>query len=475
MGISLNPSTLLSGQGIDVSTVVNEILQQQSGPLQQWDNEQITLQSQANLITAINNDLNSLATAVNALADPLGALSAQTAASSDTSILNASADTSATAGTHTIVVSNLATSGSVYTGSVADANASFLTGGATTADLTLQIGGSSGVTHDIQITQGTNDTLSTLASYINQQNWGVTANIVTDANGSRLSLATQTTGTLGAIAITNNTTGLTFSTPSGGQNASLTIDGVPFSSASNTITSAIPGVTLNLTGANANETVQLSVGPDTSQISQAVNTFVSAYNQVISDINAQFTVNAATNAEGPLGSDTALRTLQSSLFNDVTSTVAGDGGLVNLSSLGITMNDDGTLTVGQTPDGQSFAQLLASNPGVVQNFFQNATSTGFANNFHTDLTNLTDPTQGVLNVDLTQNQAQQQDLSKSISNFEAQLTAEQQQLTTQFSQVNASLQEYPLLLQQVTQTLATLGGTNSNSTSSSGPTLTSGL
>ena len=70
----------------------------------------------------------------------------------------------------------------------------------------------------------------------------------------------------------------------------------------------------------------------------------------------------------------------------------------------------------------------------------------------------------------------QQNLTTNINNFEAQLATEQKQLTQQFSQVNASLQAYPLLLQQVTETLATMGGTTgSGGTTSSSPTLTSGL
>src|SRR5262249_45480170 len=159
----------------------------------------------------------------------------------------------------------------------------------------------------------------------------------------------------------------------------------------------------------------------------------------------------------PLGSDTSLRSLRSSLLNDVTYAVSGDNGLVNLSSLGINMNDDGTLTVGSSPTGQSLSQVLSSNPAAFINFFQNATSTGFANNFNTDLTNLTDPTVGVLNVDLTQNKAEQKTVSDNISNFQVKLAAEQQSLTAQFNQVNASLQAYPLLLQQITETLGTLG------------------
>jgi|HubBroStandDraft_5_1064220.scaffolds.fasta_scaffold78185_2 flagellar hook-associated protein 2 len=470
MGISLNPATLLTGQGFDVSTIVNEVLGQQTGQLQQWQSQQSTLQTEAGDLSSINNDLNNLASAVQSLSDPLGALTGEAATSSDAGVLSATAQSSAVAGTHQIVVNSLATQGTEFTDPfAAGADASILAAGTTSGEVDLQVGGSGGTTHAIAITAGSNDTLNTLASYINSQGWGVNASVVTDANGSRLALSSQSTGTPGALAITANTTNLNFDAPIGGANASLTIDGIPYSSASNTITQAIPGVTLNLNSASPGEAVQLTVGANTSQATTAINNFVAAYNQVISDINQEYTVNASTNSEGPLGGDSSLRQLQSSLLSDVTYS-PGSGTYVNLASLGINMNDDGTLTV----DSSQLSSAFASNPAAVQSFFQNAASTGFANNFNSDLVNLTDPTEGLLNVDLTQNSAQQTQLSTNISNFETQLNTEQQQLTTEFSQVDASLQAYPLLLQQVTETLGTLGG-NSGSTTSTLPTLTSGL
>lgn len=451
-------------------------MSESEGQLTQWQNEQSTLQTQGSALTSINNDLNNLATAVQALSDPLGAMTAMTADSSDSGVLTATASASATAGTHEIVVNNLATAGLVYTNSISGgANGSILPTGANSGEIDLQIGGSSGQTQQIKITAGSNDTLESLANYINQQNWGVTASVVSDVNGARLALVSHSTGSAGALAITSNNTTLSFNAPTGGANASLTIDGVPYASATNTITEAISGVTINLVGASPGTQVELSVGADTSQALTAIDNFVSAYNQVINDINQQFTVNASTNSEGPLGSDTALRSLQSSLMSDVTHAVSGNSGLVNLASLGINMNDDGTLTVGSAPSGQTLSQVLAANPSSFLNFFQNSSSTGFANAFHTDLTNLTDPTLGVLNADLAENQTQQQNLKTNISNFEVQLTAQQQQLTAEFNQVNASLQAYPLLLQQVTETLATMNGSGAGSNSNSSPTLTSGL
>jgi flagellar hook-associated protein 2 len=188
----------------------------------------------------------------------------------------------------------------------------------------------------------------------------------------------------------------------------------------------------------------------------------------VSAINQQFTVDPTTNTEGPLGSDSALRSLQSSLLNDVTYSVSGNSGLVNLASLGINMNNDGTLTVGTTPSGQSLSDVIAANPSAFQNFFQNASQTGFANSFNNDLTNLTDPTEGVLNADIAENTTQQQSLTTEIGDFETRLSAQQTQLTAQFSAVNASLQAYPSLLNAVTTLLGGLEPSTSNSTTSGG-------
>ncbi len=490
MGVSLNPATILSGQGIDVSSVVSQIISEQSGQLSVWQGQQTTFATQDGLLEGEANNLTNLQTAVAALADPTGALTAEAATSSDSGVLTAAAQNTAIAGTHQIVVSSLATTGTVYTDPIAaGADTSFLSSGQTSGDIQIQVGGISGATHDLAITQGSNDTLNTLASYINTQstahNWGVTASVVSDASGSRLSLQSQNSGSTGALAIVNNSnTTLTFDAPQGGSNASLTIDGVPFSSSTNTVTGAIQGVTLSLAGLSAgtppSEVVQLTIGPDQNQITNAVNNFVSAYNTVISTINTQYVVDptGATPAP-PLEGDISLRSLQSRLLADAAYAIGGNSGLVNLATMGINMNNDGTLTVGSTPapNSQSFAQVLAANPAAVQNFFQNGSGTGFANNFNADLTSLTDPTTGPLNIDLTQNQAEQSDLTTTINTFETQLTTEQTALTQQFESVNASLQAYPLLLQEVTETLGTLGSGTSSSGAlvSSEPTLTSGL
>ena len=224
----------------------------------------------------------------------------------------------------------------------------------------MLIGGTGGTTANIAIT-ASNDTLTTLASSINSQSatnkWGITASVVTDATGARLAIYSQSTGSTGALSIPtgtgNNTTSLTFEPPIGGTDAEITINGIPYASSTNTVTGAIPDVTLTLVSADSATPVTLTVGPNTTAITNSINNFVMEYNTVIGDINTQFAANPSTNTQGPLGPDSYLRTLQSSLAADITFTATDptsvSGGLTSLAALGISTNSDGTLTVHQSP------------------------------------------------------------------------------------------------------------------------------
>jgi flagellar hook-associated protein 2 len=564
--ISLNSATLLSGNGIDVNSLVAAVQAPVQSQIQLYQQQQTGLQTQAGLLTTLNSDLNNLASTVNSLTDVLGPLTSQTVNSSQPGILTGTAQATATPGNHTIVVSTLATQGTLYTQPVTDASASILPAGQTTGDLQIQIGGLTGQTRDIPITQGSNDTLTTLANYITAQKWGVTGTVLNDASGARLAVYSQSTGGTGAISVLNNTSSLTFNTSVGGTDATFTVDGVPFDSTTNTFAGAIPGVTLNLLAAIGTVPVQVSIGPDVTQATQAINNFVSAYNTVVSDINQQFTVDPSTNSEGPLGGDNSLRLLQSSLLadagyspangtlfanavanattsilpsgapsadlqfqigtsgptfdvpvspgsNDTLNSVASyinnqSWGLAatvvngasgarlaitnnsstigvvnvanntssltfnppvesvfgNLNSLGITTNDDGTLSV----NASALKTALTSDPSGVANFFQNASSTGFANNLAGDLQNLTDPTLGLLNVDLSQNQQEQTDLSNTVTNLQDQIASQQTQLIAEFSQVNALIEAYPFTLQAIDLQLGIQPSGSSNTTPTAG-------
>lgn len=480
MGISFNASSLLNGNGIDVNAVVSEIQAAQTGQLTAWQGDVTNLQTQATAETSISADLSNLASAVAGLTGSNGALTAVTATSSESAIVTAAAQTGATAASYTVVVSGLASTGTLYTDPIANAKTSILPTNQSSADLRLQIGGAGGTTADIPITAGSNDTLTTLAASINSQSatnkWGITASVVTDASGARLAIYSQSTGAPGAIAVANNTTSLNFEPPVGGTNAEISINGIPYASTTNTVTGAIPDVTLTLTSADPATPVTLTVGPNATSITNSINNFVVEYNTVVGDINSQFTVNAATNTEGPLGSDSALHILQSGLASNITyattDATSVSSGISNLAALGIALNNDGTLSV----NSATLSSALTSNPAAVQNFFTNSNATGFADSFNSSLVGLTDPSTGILNSDLAENHGEQTALTSDITNFQTQAAAQKIQLEQEFSTVNANLEQYPFLLQEVTAELGSMSSgsfstgttTNTNTTPTSG-------
>ena len=169
--------------------------------------------------------------------------------SSNNDVVSATAANGTATGTHTVTVTNLATTSSDYSTSFSSGTTALPTG-----SFALQVGANASVTIPVDSSDRT-DTLSGLATYINNQDLGVNASVITDSSGTRLALVSQTSGAAGQITVSNDTTGtngngMGFTDAVDGKDASLTVDGIPIDSASNTVTDAISGVTLTLSGAS---------------------------------------------------------------------------------------------------------------------------------------------------------------------------------------------------------------------------------
>jgi flagellar hook-associated protein 2 len=433
------------GAGIDVSTLVSAALSDQDAELQQMQNQQSTIAGEQNALNSFNTDLQTLSNAVFTLTDPAGQLTDLSSTSSDSSVLTASAVSGAASGNTAIVVSNLATTSSEYSDAETSSSAPIATG-------TLQIQVGTGAASPITI-DSTDNTLDGLAQAINNANIGVSASVINDANGARLAVVSNTGGAPGDLTITSSQGALNFTKAVTGTNASLTVNGIPISSTTNTVTGAIPGVTLNLASANPNETVTLATGPDTTEQASAINSFVSAYNTVLTDLNNQFSVSSSTNQPGPLQADSTLALAQSQLLSSMSFSMTGNGSVNSLADLGITMNNDGTLSV----DSATLQGALQSDPSAVQSFFQATQAGGFGNNLYNQVNVIADPINGTIAQDINGYAQSQTDITQQISDFQNQLTTQQQALTTEYDQVDVTLQELPLLLQQTNQQLASLG------------------
>lgn len=433
------------GAGIDVSTMVSAAMANQTAELQQMQGEQSALTTQQNALTSFDNDLQTLSNAVFSLTDPAGVLTSLATTSSDPAILTASAVSGAPTGNTAIVVNNLATTSSEYSATVATSSTPIATG-----TLQIQVGSNAPATITIN---STDNTLSGLAQTINNENIGVTASVINDASGARLAIVSNTSGAPGDLTVTPSGGALSFIKAVTGVNASLTVNGIPISSSTNAVTGAIPGETLNLNSADPNTTVTLSTAADVSQQVTAVNNFVSAYNTVVGDLNAQFQINSSTSQAGPLQADSTLALAQNQILSTISFAMAANGNINSLADLGISMNNDGTLTV----NGTTLQSALQANPSAAQAFFSATSPGGFGNNLYNQINSIADPISGSVAQDMTGLQQSQGDLTQQISDFQNQLTVTQQQLTTEFDQVDVTLQELPLLLQQVNQQLSSLG------------------
>lgn len=458
-GLNINTTGLGLNQGLNVQQTVAALVAAAEQPVTHLQNEETNYKNQQSAAQNINTLLGNLQTAILALQDPAGSLGDTAATSSNNSIATATSTPGASSGTHTVTVTSLATTSAYDTGALASGNTAISPG-----SFSLQVGSNSPVTVNVN-SSNNNTTLNTLASYINSQNYGVTANVITDANGARLGIVSNTSGAPGNLSITGNTTGLTFNQTVTGVNSSINVDGVPLNTTSNTVTGAIPDVTLTLTGTSASPAT-VTVGADTSQASTPINNFVTAYNAVIQAINSQFTYTQGATSQPPLFSDGSLQSLQQSLYNNVNFSFSGsNGGFNTLASLGITVQQDGTLQA----DSGTLNNAISSNPSAVQKFFQQNNGTnGFAVNFGNNLLNLTSPTSGPLYLDLKGISQNEQDLQNQITAFQANVNQQAIQWTQEYAQVNSLLQTLPLQIQQINGELGNTSSSSSSSSSSSG-------
>ncbi len=345
VGISFGSPT--GGTGFDVSNTVSQIVSNLRQIESPWKTQLTAMQSQDTVISSLGSLLSTLSTDVGTLTDFQGVLAGKQGSSSDTNVLQlTSASPGAVAGTHTVVVNSLAATSSGYLKEIAAASDTL------SGSLSIQVG--SGTAHTINI-DSTSNTLASLSSAINSAGIGVSASVLTDASGSRLSLVSSTSGSSGNLTVTSAVTDSTTSTALGytaattGANASLIVDGIPISSSSNTVTTVIPGVTFQLlapspvTGGTA-ETVQVEVLNDNSSVISSVSQLVSDYNAVIRAVNTQETRDSSGTPQPLFGTPT-LTLLQEQLLSSISGSTP-NGYLTAISNSSDTLSGSLSIAVG---------------------------------------------------------------------------------------------------------------------------------
>jgi flagellar hook-associated protein 2 len=361
--VGLNFGSPTSGTGFDVSGTVSTIVANLQKVETPWKTQLSTLESQDTVLSNLGTLLSKLTTDVSQLTDFSGVLAQKTGSSSNTNVLQlTSASSSAVAGTHMVTVSSLAKTSSGYLTAITNSSDKL------SGSITIQVG--SGTAHTISVSSS-NNTLAGLAAAINSAGMGVTASVLTDSKGSRLSLVSGSSGAGGNLAITssivdtsNSNTSLGYSEAVHGVDAQLTVDGVDLSSASNTVTNLIPGVTFQLLSPSTQqsdgslEELQVVIGNDNSGVESAIAQMVTDYNSLVSAVNTQQGKDSSGNAEPLFGSPT-LALLQQQLVSGVNSQnpngfldAVGANGTTFSGSLSVQVGNGTaqTIVIGAAPD-----------------------------------------------------------------------------------------------------------------------------
>ena len=421
------------GSGLNIGAIVSALTSAYgAAQTNQLTAQKSTLTTEISAYGTFKSALSTLQAALTPLLST-GALAGFTATVADKTIATASASPTATAGQYALQVQNLATPASLASNAVATPDTAIGTG-----TLTIAVGGKS---MPLAI-DSTDNTLAGIAKAINQAsgNPGVSASILTTTAGSRLVLSGTASGAANAITVTqsggdgglaslvydpaNGTTILTQTQAA--QDANFTLNGYAATSASNVVSGAISGVSLNLlapTAAGASTT--LNIAPDTTAAQTSIGTFVTALNGVLTSIQSLTGYDPTTQTAGPLNGNATLQSFQNQLEHILGQLQSGNaGGIQSLSDLGIAANPQGTYDSNTTTLGNA----LSSNLSAVGSFLGGASGlatkiNGLVNGF-TQIGGLLDTITQGLQTGLSDVAKRQTALDTQLASYSATLTAQ---------------------------------------------------
>lgn len=363
-------SSSISGliSGIQYRDLIDQIILQEGRPASQARTQVDNIKKQQTAIATYRGLLDSLRTAAKAMRDgtAFDAMSATTSILAGTRPLaSASVTPSAVPGSYQVTVTSLAKAQKL---------------GATAQPSTSTPAGVSGTftVNGQAVTLAATDTVLDIRDKINALNQGssatkVSASILSvSATAHRLVLTSETPGADGiALAETSGTPlqGLGILSPTAtlipaavlqeGTNAVFTIDGVPFNRTSNTITDAIAGLTLTLTGEDPAAVTQVTIERFAEGARGSVTAFVDAYNKLSSFIKEQGTATPDSTSRPALYNDSLLRATRASLPRMLLAGVAGTAAdLSTPSAAGLSLDKNGVLSLDQTKFDSAFTTRL---------------------------------------------------------------------------------------------------------------------
>ena len=351
------------GSGINVESVVSQLVSLEKKPLASLQSLASSMQTKLSIYGSVKSQFSALSDAAAKLGNDSG-WSAVTGSSSNATAVAVTAGSGASPGNFTLAVQQLAKA-------QATASATLTTGAAVGAGtLNIDLGrwssGSftaSGTT--TSITVEATDTLTQVASKINDEQSGVTATVLKDASGERLLLRSTATGESQGFrvqvtdddGIHNDASGLSLlaydsglsngvTLTQAGQNANATINGVAITSASNDLKDSIEGVQLKLLQVTTSP-VEITVAQDTESLRKNLQAFVDAYNAINSTLSNATKYDETTKTAGLLQGDATAVGLLNSLRGVMRSSL-DSATYQRLNDIGLEMKTGGTLSINTT-------------------------------------------------------------------------------------------------------------------------------
>jgi flagellar hook-associated protein 2 len=352
--------------GLDTNRIIEQLVRLERRPIDLLEQRIAAVRANQTAVSTFGSKLAALRAAAQAL-DGVDRVLVRKASSSAESVLGAAAGAGAARGTMTFTVGRLA-QGSVAgaTVGVASASAAVAAGPGT-----FQFRVGDGEVQSVAVDAGT--TLQALAEAVGALGAGVTANAVNLGTAAspdwRLQLVSQTTGASSTITIVQDDTTLGVQTTQSGQNAQLTLAGFvgTFERETNTFSDVVPGVTLTL---KSEGSATVTVEDDTDRIVEQVQRLVTAFNDLVGFVAGESKVEQDKKRQevkvGSLATDSTVKRVVRGLHDILSRSGGGaDTAYVNLSSVGIATQQDGTLEL----DGPKLRAALAADPAAVAQLF----------------------------------------------------------------------------------------------------------
>lgn len=410
--------------GIDTGALIQATIDAASGPRNALQSRIDDYDTRVEKITELVGKVDALQSALEDI-ESIGDFRAYSATyDEDNGDFTVEVDGDAVAGSYDITVTSLARAQLDISDVFASRTDTSVFNSGDTLDITY-----GGTTTTVDLTD---KSLSTLATAINRLD-GLTAYVVDTGSGYRLAIQGEDEGE--AISYSENISGtaLNLTNQVAASGAVIEINGIAITSDSNIINDAIPGMTLTLTG-ETGTSFNVLVDDDPEAIEERIQTFVDAYNDVMSFVRINSVYDADTGIRGPFVGEASVQRVVTGLRNEIGQAFSDLGqDYDSLSLIGISLDRDGELSI----DSDTLQDLLVSDPDQIAELF--TSDDGFISSMLSRIDLYTDSIDGSLEVRKDSLEDRIGDLEDQVDNQDRRLSRLQIRLQTQYAGMEALL------------------------------------